>query len=142
MGTATPFRAVFAVSFLLVVFGLRAFELTAGTALTAAAGAMLLISLALYAAAALGRGAALAGAAVLCRLPWLAALPVLLYAALGLDERLTDAYHDCDGGLLPARYAGAAGYLLLIAARQPWAPRSNQTPEGRSSTTIRGLFIH
>ena len=134
---------MFAVSFLLVVFGLRAFELTAGPALTAAAGAMLLISLALYAAAPRwAEGAALAGAAVLCRLPWLAALPVLLYAALGLDERLTDASATATAGSSRARYAGAAGYLLLIAAAAAVGATKQSDAGGPVLDTIRGLFIH
>jgi hypothetical protein len=91
-----PFRAAFAAGLLLVALALRVPEVYRGLDWAIAGGAVLLLSLVLLAKRARlwAEGAALTAAAVLCAAPWLAALPLLLYTALGLDRRLTAAPRD------------------------------------------------
>ena len=84
-------RLAGALVLLAVAGSLHRLECESGILLTLAGGLAMGASVALYLGSARLRlaaeGVALAAAMVLCELPWLAVVPVLLYAALVLDQR-------------------------------------------------------
>jgi hypothetical protein len=91
-----PFRAGFAGGLLLAAAAFRVPEAYGGLPAAAAGGAALLVSLIVLVRRAwlCAEGAALTGAVILCAAPWLAALPLLLHTALGLDRRLATVPRD------------------------------------------------
>jgi hypothetical protein len=91
-----PFRAGFAAGLLVAAAAFRLPEAYGGLASVVAGSAALLLSVMLLVKRARlwAEGAALAGAAILCAAPWLAALPLLLHSALGLDRRLAAVSGD------------------------------------------------
>jgi hypothetical protein len=116
------FRKGAALALLAAAVSVTYYELESDGPMFAAGGLLLASSVAVYLVLAppqralLAEGLALVAAAVMCELPWLAALPILYYAGVVLDARLaagpSAAWRHPVG--VPVRFFHPAFYHLLV----------------------------
>lgn len=106
-------RALVAAALLVIAFTLRRAEFEAEPILPLVSAVYLLLSLGLYLARPdlrlVAEGLGMAAIMALCELPWLAAAPLLWYAALALDQRLGPQSAG------PAPLARSGAYAVTMA---------------------------
>ncbi len=106
-------RLLVAAALLVIAFALRRAEFEAEPVLPIVSGVYLLLSLGLYLARPdlrlAAEGVGMAAIMALCELPWLAAAPLLWYAALSLDQRLEPQSAG------PASLARSGAYAVTMA---------------------------